>query len=368
MSTVEAKNAPRHPQCRKNVFIKVVGRPLQIQTNHACTIPAHPFSTRARKVSFYLSSIEQAIVTESKGWQCCKTRVLTFDEFLSIPPCTTGKHSTVDDTPQPKKKPLDEALLAQTAPSRHAIHAAVPRIPMSATPRPTTPVPLEDTDDDEPNIEIPDGKTCRRKACGVSFKEGQDRSKEKCIHHPGFPVFHEGSKGYSCCKRRVLEFDQFLNLEGCETKDRHLFVGSGKTRAEKLREKKVAEGGNVDSDATSAADDEERLETVRHDFYQTPTQVICSYYLKKIDKERSKVAFADATTLQLDLVTQDKKRYKADVPLFGSIDPEKSKFQIMGTKLELTLLKADGMGWPVLKADDHHTGSIIQSGRAGTLA
>jgi hypothetical protein len=48
------------------------------------------------------------------------------------------------------------------------------------------------------------------------------------VYHPGFPIFHEGSKGYSCCKRRVLEFDQFLKIEGCKTKDRHLFVGAKK--------------------------------------------------------------------------------------------------------------------------------------------
>lgn len=52
--------------------------------------------------------------------------------------------------------------------------------------------------------------------------------------------------------------------------------------------------------------------------------------------------------------------------LYAPIDPEKSAFKIMGTKLELTLVKADGRGWPVLKADDPHTGEIIQAGRAGT--
>jgi hypothetical protein len=71
--------------------------------------------------------------------------------------------------------------------------------------------------------------TCRRKGCGVTHKRG-DREGESCVHHPGAPIFHEGSKGWSCCKRRVLEFDQFMNIEGCKTKDRHLFVGSGKKK------------------------------------------------------------------------------------------------------------------------------------------
>jgi hypothetical protein len=44
----------------------------------------------------------------------------------------------------------------------------------------------------------------------------------------------------------VLEFDQFMKIEGCKTKDRHLFVGSGK------KEKESSTGG------------EEVLETVRY--------------------------------------------------------------------------------------------------------
>jgi len=73
--------------------------------------------------------------------------------------------------------------------------------------------------------------TCRRKGCGETFKGGS-RDEEKCVHHPGVPIFHEGSKGYSCCKRRVLEFDQFMTMEGCKTKDRHLFVGKAKKEGE----------------------------------------------------------------------------------------------------------------------------------------
>lgn len=30
-------------------------------------------------------------------------------------------------------------------------------------------------------------------------------------------------KGYLCCKRRVLEFDEFLKIQGCKT-GRHVFV------------------------------------------------------------------------------------------------------------------------------------------------
>jgi hypothetical protein len=86
---------------------------------------------------------------------------------------------------------------------------------------------------------------CRRKTCGQAYNGG-DREGEKCVFHPGVPIFHEGRKGYTCCKRRVLEFDEFMKIEGCKAKDRHLFVGSGKKKG-------VNEKGG-----------EEILETVRY--------------------------------------------------------------------------------------------------------
>ena len=59
------------------------------------------------------------------------------------------------------------------------------------------------------------------------------------------------------------------------------------------------------------------------------------------------------------------KRYKNIVQLFGPIKPEESTFKILGTKLEVTLVKADGSSWPVLRNEDPRTGEIIQVGKAG---
>jgi hypothetical protein len=101
-----------------------------------------------------------------------------------------------------------------------------------------------------------------------------------------------------------------------------------------------------------------------NDFYQTPSTVIASLYLKKIEKEASTIRI-ESDTLKLDLRTSDKKRYKTDFPLYGHVDPEKSSFKIMGTKLELSLVKADGSSWPVLRADDPLTGEIYQIGKPG---
>ena len=109
--------------------------------------------------------------------------------------------------------------------------------------------------------------------------------------------------------------------------------------------------------------------TSRHDFYQTPTTVIASFFLKKIAKDVASVTFPSESELALDLPTTDvpPKRYKQVVPLFGLIKPDECNFQVLSTKLEVTRAKADGASWPVLRADEKRTGEIIQVGKAGTM-
>ncbi|KAI1006825.1 hypothetical protein K3495_g1389 [Podosphaera aphanis] len=283
-----------------------------------------------------------------KGWKCCKPRVLTFDEFLSITPCTTGKHSTTDIPPTIEKK---EAQIANIPPPKTAfLSDHISRSPISTVPQATaTPPPApQESEDDDPQLELPVGKICRRRACGTQF-DGGARRDEQCVFHPGVPIFHEGSKGYSCCKRRVLEFDEFMKIRGCATKDRHLFIGSG-------QKERNASG-------------KETLESVRHDFYQTPTTVIASFFLKKIDKAKSQVRFGPSE-LALDLKTTDAtpKCFTKSFSLFGQIDPLTSTFKVFGTKLEVNFTKMDGASWPVLCSNELQTGEIIQVGRAGNFS
>lgn len=95
--------------------------------------------------------------------------------------------------------------------------------------------------------------------------------------------------------------------------------------------------------------------------------MIASFFIKKINKDAATVVFAGPTELSLDLPTTDvpPKRYKNVVQLFGPIDPEASSYKILGTKLEVALVKADGSSWPVLRSEDPRTGEIIQVGKAG---
>jgi len=300
-----------------------------------------------------------------KGWMCCKPRVLTFDEFLAIPPCTKGKHSTIDDTPTPAPKPsaVEASNIVAAAPIPSPVPVTRPLTasnPKPEQPTPTdTPKPEPPVDEsDDPDAEIPPSATCKRRGCGKSKNDKIPRDEEECIYHPGVPLFHEGSKGWTCCKRRVLEFDEFMKIEGCKTKRRHCYVGKPKKKTE-----------GRDGEATNQSS-EEMLDTVRNDFYQTASSVIVSFYLKKINKDEAKVDFSDdGTEVDLDLPTQDGKRFTRTIPLFAQIDPDKSQFKIMGTKLEMNLIKADAsLSWGALRSDEKGSGVRIQLGQAGRLA
>ena len=166
--------------------------------------------------------------------------MLTFDEFLEIPPCTTGKHSTVDDTPKPE--PTQPPAVTQSGKSQltsdsvtnqASSSAPTSRIPRVPQPEPrTTATPAPESDSDDPLLPIPAGTSCKRRGCSVisqSQTSSESGPQDECVYHPGQALFHEGSKGWTCCKRRVLEFDEFMKIEGCKRKNRHLFIGKRKT-------------------------------------------------------------------------------------------------------------------------------------------
>ncbi|KAJ2551679.1 hypothetical protein EV175_003604, partial [Coemansia sp. RSA 1933] len=57
--------------------------------------------------------------------------------------------------------------------------------------------------------------TCTLNGCGQEYDESANDAMA-CQFHPGKPVFHEGLKGWSCCKPRVHSFDEFMEIKGCK--------------------------------------------------------------------------------------------------------------------------------------------------------
>ncbi|KAH9484143.1 Cysteine and histidine-rich domain-containing protein [Psilocybe cubensis] len=309
-----------------------------------------------------------------KSWSCCQDinkPVLDFDEFMTIPPCTEiqGHTSKVEAPISPAPVPrstvnvssettsdgkeiyqvggVHKDSLTSSASAKQEVTAAMPAPP---------PVPVLEVDD--LNQAVPVGTPCKRKGCHTIFvSDEQNRQGDGegtiCRYHPLPPYFREGSKGYLCCKRRVLEFDEFLKIEGCQT-GRHCFIPV-------VTEPKAS----IHSYHTT----EEQV-TCRIDHYQTPSQVHVSIFAKQVDKERSTVTFEDNKAM-LDLFLPNNRRFTRTLDLFGGIDPRSCTSKVLGTKVELTLQKIDARSWTVLEKTDRDLGPISLTfgvgGRTGTV-
>ncbi|XP_001915337.1 integrin beta-1-binding protein 2 isoform X1 [Equus asinus] len=73
---------------------------------------------------------------------------------------------------------------------------------------------------------------CHNKGCGQHFDPSTNLP-DSCCHHPGVPIFHDALKGWSCCRKRTVDFSEFLNIKGCTV---------GPHCAEKLPEAPQPEG------------------------------------------------------------------------------------------------------------------------------
>ncbi|EIW60059.1 chord-domain-containing protein [Trametes versicolor FP-101664 SS1] len=292
----------------------------------------------------------------SKSWSCCSDvnkPVLDFDDFLKIPGCTKGQHTDVAPQVAPKAQPTPQVELKMTSSQGGAeTYSSAPvNMPSAAASREATPAPKFEEEEDDLSAPVTVGTTCRHSGCNVEYESDELHRTEggaaaECTYHPKPPIFHEGSKGYLCCKRRVLEFDEFLKIEGCK-KGRHVFVPKQK-----------------------ADPQEEEFTECRIDHYQTPSEVHASVFAKKADADTSTVTIEENQVF-LDLYLPAKKRFRKTLNLWGPINPEESSYKFFGTKLELRLKKKDIRSWTLLEKTDRDLGNINFTfgvgGRTGTI-
>ncbi|KDR81478.1 hypothetical protein GALMADRAFT_239443 [Galerina marginata CBS 339.88] len=291
-----------------------------------------------------------------KSWSCCQDinkPVLDFDEFMKIEGCTEIEGHTTETPVAPAAQPKPAATVStlktpdgteifQLDALRANIPAASLRVEESAA------APILELEDLNRPVEV--GTACRRKGCQTTFVSDEvnrhgDGEGTVCRYHPLPPLFREGSKGYLCCKRKVLEFEEFLKIEGCQI-GRHCFV------------------------PVAADPKTEELVECRVDHYQTPEQVHVSVFAKKVEKDRSTVKFEN-TKVVLELFLPGQKRFSRTLDLFGDIDADRSTFQFFGTKVELHLQKKDTRVWTVLEKTTQDLGNISLTfgvgGRTGTV-
>ncbi|EGC38410.1 hypothetical protein DICPUDRAFT_148893 [Dictyostelium purpureum] len=284
----------------------------------------------------------QAVFHEGlKGWSCCKKRVTDFDEFLGITGCTTGTHKVAE--PKAASKPIVQSTttsdvtggVVEQKKETHA-HPSDKFMPKpikvdpnstnantTAAPKQFIKLPEYVEENDPEDAVIPEGAQCCRNSCKAFYKDESSRT-EECHYHPGEPVFHEGSKGWSCCKPKAAIFEEFLKIKGCKT-GKHKFIPPPK--------------------------DESKVEC-RHDWYQQFDAIIMTIYAKNVDKVNSKIQFVDNQTISVELKLPNEKSFKKVYELAGTIDTAKSNFMILSTKVEFKLIKDPQESWSRLEKSE----------------
>uniref|UniRef100_A0A4W4FMR9 Cysteine and histidine-rich domain-containing protein 1 n=1 Tax=Electrophorus electricus TaxID=8005 RepID=A0A4W4FMR9_ELEEL len=245
-----------------------------------------------------------------KGWSCCKRRTTDFSDFLSIAGCTKGPHNQ-EKPPEPvkpevktsgEKKDLDGLKPKFNDSLPHFNYRAVKQSCFHSF--------TEEEDDD---IKI--GTSCKNGGCTKTFC-GAESNEEVCLYHAGVPIFHEGMKYWSCCKRKTSDFNTFLSQEGC-------FKGAHLWRKEDTGKKAVP---------------------CRSDWHQTGSQVIITIYAKNSVPELSFVD-GNSTMLDIHILFDGDKEFAQKIVLWGVVDSSKSTVNMMAAKIEIALKKAEPMSW-----------------------
>lgn len=264
-----------------------------------------------------------------KGWSCCNKKSTDFTEFLNFKGCTSGKHSN-EKPIEPEKKTEPEIDMPQPVERK-------PITPVSQRPdfespctklepivNPSFKKQMDELDLNQKSVvgadgSVPIGTSCKQGGCKSSY-ESPASDDAICVFHPGVPIFHEGYKFWSCCQKKTSDFQTFLGQVGCET---------GKHKWIKEEQESVA---------------------CRWDWHQTPSTVVVAVYCKNYDYKKSFVKVNPVRLIvKLIFPLQNNAEFNIDVELRGLIDVSKTSATMFGTKIEITMPKAESGHW--LKLD-----------------
>ncbi|MBA0773640.1 hypothetical protein Gotri_008900 [Gossypium trilobum] len=100
--------------------------------------------------------------------------------------------------------------------------------------------------------------------------------------------------------------------------------------------------------------------TYRHEFYQKPEEVVVTIFAKGIPRECVKVDYGEqiaketpsffvAVQLSVAVNAPGKDAYHFQPRLFGKIIPDKCRYDVLSTKIEIRLAKAEPIHWTSLE-------------------
>lgn len=263
-----------------------------------------------------------------KGWSCCNKKSTDFTEFLNIKGCTLAQHSNTKP-PEPEK-PNNDANIEEFAEEKlpEPIKALKLKRPSPNAPlvqvQPKVNPAFQSQIDALPPPEVKKavkqeltiGMPCNNGGCTKTY-QGPESNNDDCVYHPGVPIFHEGMKYWSCCQRKTSDFTAFMNQAGCN-QGRHKWFKEGNAQEVKCR----------------------------WDWHQTAKDVVVTVYAKMYDYRRSFVKLNPIRmVLELVFPQQNDHKFLIDIELRGIVNVNAASVTMYGTKVEITLPKAEPGSW-----------------------
>ncbi|XP_077227702.1 protein SGT1 homolog isoform X2 [Tasmannia lanceolata] len=94
--------------------------------------------------------------------------------------------------------------------------------------------------------------------------------------------------------------------------------------------------------------------TYRHAYYQKPTEVVVTIFAKAVPAKNVAIEFGEQI-LSVSINIPGEDVYHFQPRLFGKIIPEKCRYELLSTKIEICLSKAEAINWPSLEFSKDHT-------------
>ncbi|GFR43610.1 hypothetical protein Agub_g4707 [Astrephomene gubernaculifera] len=90
----------------------------------------------------------------------------------------------------------------------------------------------------------------------------------------------------------------------------------------------------------------------RHQHYQLSNKVTLDVYAKKLRREQVAVEFGESHLAVRIVDAEGQEEYLLDTDLYGKIVPSQCKYEVLSTKVEITMVKADQLQWASLEKSD----------------
>ncbi|KAL2922096.1 Protein SGT1-like protein B [Bienertia sinuspersici] len=142
------------------------------------------------------------------------------------------------------------------------------------------------------------------------------------------------------CDERIAEEDASLSKPSIEKPTKSAVPGGADVNA--------AAAPAVNGVSTPTSDVPLSKPKFRHEFYQKPEEVVVTVFAKGIPTKNVSVDYGEQI-LSVTIDLPGEEPYRLQPRLFGKIIPAKCKYDVLSTKIEIRLAKAEQIQWTSLE-------------------